>query len=152
MINWAIVNGLIRQETTITPNHATIDEAITQLEAEYSDTQLLLMEAKELESLIIESIINILNKRHGKEIKKNLALREKERRHQDQKMKNAQFDVKVLPFGKMKDLKDMGVDMDPETLEKLSNSIMDQLFGKKKKKEDKDDDEDEDDPGASFYL
>ncbi|MHA1522078.1 MAG: hypothetical protein ACTSRK_18025 [Promethearchaeota archaeon] len=114
--------------------------------------QLFLMEANELENLLIGTIVELLQRRHGKDIKKNIAIRERGRKAKAQQMKNTPFDVKVVPFGKMGDLKDMGIDMDPETMEKLSNSLMEQLFGKKKKKKDKDDEDDDDDPGASFYL
>ena len=46
--------------------------------------------------------------------------------------------------------KDIGIDLDPETLNEISQNIMDHLLKRKKKHDD--DDEDEDDPGSSFYL
>lgn len=151
IINWAIVSSEVRKNTTITPNHATIDEAIQILEQKYSDEELLLFEAEDLEKQLIQTIIDLLYKRHGKEIKKNLAYRERERKIKVQEMKNTKFDVKIVPFGKnLDDLKDMGIDLDPETLNELSQNIMDQLFKRKKKRDD--DDEDEEDPGSSFYL
>ncbi|WP_457557681.1 hypothetical protein [Candidatus Harpocratesius sp.] len=151
IINWAIVSDKVRRNTTITPNHATIDEAIQILEQKYDSDELLLLEAEELEKQLIQTIIDLLYKKHAKEIKRNLAHREKERRLKAQQLKNTKFDVKIVPFGKMKDLKDMGFDLDPDTLNELSQNIMDQLFKKKKKKDEEDEDSD-DDPGASFYL
>ncbi len=150
MVNWAHISINVKRRTTISPNHATIDEAIRILEQKHEDMQLFLMEANELEKLLIGTIVELLQRRHGKDIKKNIANRERSRKMKAQQMKNTPFDVKVVPFGKMGDLKDMGID--PETMEKLSNSLMEQLFGKKKKKKDKDDEDDDDDPGASFYL
>jgi hypothetical protein len=154
MINWANVSSIVRKNTTIAPNHATIDQAIRQIEKQYDGNQLLLMEAEDLENLLTETIIDLLYKRHGKEIKRNLAVREREQKARSQRRGNPNFDVKVVPFGNLDELKKMGVDLDPETLDKLSNNIMDQLFRKKKKKRDDDDegDPDDEDPGASFYL
>ena len=63
-------------------------------------------------------------------------------------MKN--MDVKVLPMGSMKDLKDMG--LDPAAVEQISKKMMEQLFGGKRKKKKDDDDEEDDQPGSSFYM
>ena len=151
IINWAIVSSQVRKSTTISPSHATIDEAIQFLEQKYSADELMLFEAEDLEKELIQTIINQLYKKHGKEIKKNLAYREKERKIKAQQMKNTKFDVKVVPFGKnLDDLKDIGIDLDPETLNEISQNIMYHLLKRKKKHDD--DDEDEDDPGSSFYL
>ena len=62
-------------------------------------------------------------------------------------MKN--MDVKILPMGSMKELKDMG--LDPAAVEQISKKMMEQLFGKRKKKK-SDDDDDEDQSGSSFYM
>lgn len=149
MVNWANIQNNIVTKTSITPDQANIEEAITQIEKAQSEDQLFLMEAEELEKLLVDYLTKLLFKNRGKEIKKKLANREKEERQKQQNVQDSKVGVQIMPFGNMKDMKDLG--LDPEMMEQISKSMMDQLFGKRSKKKD-DDDEDDEDPGASFYM
>jgi hypothetical protein len=148
MINWANVEQRINLATAVIPDQASIEEAIHSIENHYTEEQLFVKEAEELEKMLIDNVVKILLKNRGKEIKRKLAQKDRE---QKQVAKNTKIGVQVMPMGNIKDLKNMG--LDPKMMDQISRSMMDQLFGKrpKRKKKDEDDDDDED-PGASFYL
>ena len=148
MINWSLIHQNVVKLTAITPDQASIEESIKNIESEHEEDDLFLLEADALEQLLIKMLVQILRKTRGKEIKKNQAQRERIRRARQEKMKN--MDVKVLPMGSMKDLKEMG--LDPAAVEQISKKMMEQLFGGKRKKKKDDDDEEEDQPGSSFYM
>ncbi len=152
MINWANVQTRIERLTTYTPDQASIEEAIHNIEEKFSEEQLFLKEAEELEILLIKNLQKILEKKHGKEIKKRKAHREKVIRQKKQAMGKSKVGVQVMPFGggNIKDLEKMG--LDPKMMEQISKSMMDQLFGNRQKKKKDDEDEDDEDPGASFYM
>ncbi len=146
MVNWGIVQDLIKSSIGITPDQISIEEALESIEKEHSEDELYLTEAKTLEKLLIQRLTKILYKNRGKEIiKKKKAMKE---RTKDRDPKS-RMGVQVLPMGSIDDLKKMG--MDPEMMEQFSKSLMDQLFRKRKKK-DKEEDDDDEDPGASFYM
>ncbi len=149
MINWAVTENKIKEETTLIPDSNAIEKSIEDIESKYSDEELFLMEAEELENLLIEKIVAQLNQTNGREIKRNKIRIERERR--SRKLSQTQRpDVRLMKIGNLDELKDLGID--PDMMEKLSKNMMDQLFGKKRKKDSDDDDEDDDDPGASFYM
>ena len=148
MINWSLIHQNVVKLTAITPDQASIEESIKNIESKHEEDDLFLLEADALEQLLIKMLVQILRKSRGKEIKKNQAQRERIRRARQEKMKN--MDVKVLPMGSMKDLKEMG--LDPAAVEQISKKMMEQLFGGKRKKKKDDDDEEEDQPGSSFYM
>ena len=148
MINWSLIHQNVVKLTAITPDQASIEESIKNIESKHEEDDLFILEADALEQLLIKMLVQILRKTRGKEIKKNQAQRERIRRARQEKMKN--MDVKVLPMGSMKDLKEMG--LDPAAVEQISKKMMEQLFGGKRKKKKDDDDEEEDQPGSSFYM
>lgn len=148
MINWAKIHQKVVRHTAVTPDQASIEEAIKSVESDHPEDELFLMEADALERLLVKKLTQILQKNRGKEIKKNQSQRERIRRSRKERMQN--MDVKILPMGSsMKDLKDMG--LDPAAVEQISRKMMEQLFGKRKKKKGDDDDEEED-RGSSFYM
>jgi len=152
MVNWAIVQDEVEASTAFIPDPTTIEDSISLIEQEYTENQLFAMEADVLEKLLVQNIIKILQKTKGREIRRRLSQIERDQRQQKTLQQNPNVDVKILPFGNMKDLKDMGIDLDPETLEQMSKGMMDQLFKNQKKKKKDDEDEEDEDPGASFYL
>ncbi len=145
MINWGIIQAIIKSTSGISRDQISIEEALESIEKENSEEKLFLFEAKTLEKLLIQRLTKILYKNRGKEIKKKKAMKEKT------KVLNprSRTGVQVLPMGSIDDLKKMG--MDPEMLEQFSKNFMDQLFKRRKKKDEEDEDED-DEPGASFYM
>ncbi len=150
MVNWANIQNEVREVTMLTIDQASIEDAINSIEKEYTQDELFLKEADDLEQLLIQSLIKDLQKNRGREIKRRQLIKEKSNRQNKMPPPGTKVGVKVLPFGNLKDLKDMGVD--PEMMEQISKSMMEQLFGKRPKKKDKDDDDDDEDPGASFYM
>ncbi|MHA1583809.1 MAG: hypothetical protein ACTSVU_04325 [Promethearchaeota archaeon] len=150
MVNWAVIQDKIKHITTLHPDQETIEEAINQIENSFTEEQLFMKEANELENLLIRSIVKSLQKKFGKEIKRNRNQQENERKMREKARQNSKVGVQILPMGaNLKDLKKMGID--PDMLEDISKNLMDQFFKSKKRKSDKDD-EDEDDPGDSFYM
>ena len=133
MINWSLIHQNVVKLAAVTPDQASIEESINTIEAEHTEEELFLMEANALEQLLIKTLIQVLRKNRGKEIKKNQAQRDRIRRSRQSRMKN--MDVRVLPVGNMKDLKEMG--LDPATVEQISKKMMEQLFGGKRKKKKK---------------
>ncbi len=152
MINWGIVQDAIEEQTTLIPDQESIEMAIESIEHDYSEADLFKFEAEELEQHLIDHIIEILKANHGKDIKRRITQRDREQKLRENEQQDAKVGISVLPFGNMKDLKDMN--LDPDMMEALTKSMFDNLFGSKKKpKKDKDEDEDEDDdPGSSFYT
>ena len=148
MVNWAIIEHQVKQETTMLPESVMMEKAISEIESKYTDDELFVMEAEKLEELLIKTICALLNQTYGRDIKRNKTKLEREKRLRKQNMANRP-DVRLMKIDSLDELKDLG--LDPDMMEKISKSMMDQLFGKKKKKDSKDDDED-DDPGASFYM
>ena len=71
MINWALVEDKIKKATTILPDHNSIEQAISNIENEFSEEELYAKEAEDLENLLIRRIVNYLHKERGKEIKRN---------------------------------------------------------------------------------
>ena len=144
MINWGIIQDIIKSTTEISPDQISIEEALESIEKENSEEKLFLFEAKTLEKLLIQRLTKILYKNRGKEIKKKKVMKEKT------KVLNPRSrpGVQVLPMGSIDDLKKMG--MDPEMMEQFSKSLMDQLFRKRKKKDKEDEDEDDDENSNRF--
>ncbi|WP_371803211.1 hypothetical protein [Candidatus Lokiarchaeum ossiferum] len=152
MINWANIQHSIEVLTTFAPDQASIEESIHNIEKEMTEEELFMKEAEELENLLITKLQKILEKKHGKEIKKRKIQQEKMIRQKKQAMANKKVGVQIMPFGggNLKDLEKMG--LDPKMMEQISRSMMDQLFGKRQKKKDDDEDDEDEDPGASFYM
>jgi hypothetical protein len=154
IINWAIIQEKVETATAMIPDQNSIEQAIDEIETDFSEEDLFLKEAKEVEELLITKLIGIMHKTNGKEIKRRITQRERDRKTKEQEGSENKVGVQIMPFGgNLNDLKDLG--LDPEMLEKLSKSVMDQLFGQKRKKKsnnDDDDDDEEDDPGESFYM
>ena len=149
MINWAVVEEKVKKETTLLPESAMIEKAIIEIESNNNDDALFAMEAEELENLLVQRISSILNQTHSREIKRNKTKLEREKRLLKQNAANKP-DVHLMRVNSLDELKDLG--LDPEMMEKISKSMMDQLFGKKRKKNSEDEDDDDEDPGASFYM
>ncbi|MBA7577199.1 hypothetical protein ES708_19045 [subsurface metagenome] len=151
VVNWAEVHKKVQSKVFLMPDQASIEEAITSIESAYTEAELFLKEATDLEFLLVEKLLKILRKSHSKEIKRRKAKKEREHKvHQMKKreMEKAKVGIQFMGPNGPADLKDMG--LDPEMMDMIQKGIKEQLFGKKKKKDD-DADEDED-PGASFYL
>ena len=133
MINWAIVEGKIKKLTTILPDHVSIEKAISEIEDRHNVTQLITMEAEELENLLIRRIVNILDQSRGKEIKKNKTRLERERKFREKERESRKSGIKLMKVGSLDELKKLG--LDPAMMEDLSQKMLDQLFGGRKKKE-----------------
>lgn len=157
-INWARIIGECESVTGLTPSQQDIEAALDMIEKEATETELYTLEVEDTEQMIITRLLKIIRKNRGKDIKKV-----KPQKEPESKPSGLPDNVDVQffgPFGNksLKDLKDMGFEIDPAMMDGLTKNIMDQMLKKKKKQSDEDDDEDEkkksgdDDPGASFYT
>ena len=147
IINWSVIRAAVDKKLAISPDKYSIEKAIRAIESEYSESELFMKEARELEGLIVNELLSILRRDRKKEIKRKLARRSEIKRQKDMRgpRRLDKGNAKIQIFG----LDELS-DMDPEMMEELSKGILDQLMGKKRKDKDKDDDEDE--PNSTFYL
>jgi hypothetical protein len=157
MVNWANIQNEVESVIGLVPDQASIEEAIAMLENDFNSDQIYAMEAEELEQALTNRILKIMRKTRAKDIR----VAKKQQKEQKETKETSPFgdvDVKILgPFGQggsLKDLKEMGLDVDPEMMKNITDSIFKNMFGSKpkKKKSDDDDTPEDDDPGASFYM
>jgi hypothetical protein len=158
-INWARIIGECESVTGLTPSQQDIEAALDMVEKEVPENELYSSEVEDTEQAIITRLLKVIRRNRGKDIKKVKPQKEPEAKPAGLP---DNMDVQFFgPFGNgsLKDLKDMGFEIDPAMMEGLTKSIMDGMLGKKKKKKPDDEENedekkksDDDDPGASFYT